>query len=226
MNGRKARDARRAVPHQAGRPRRRWLSPGAMFAAAAVAVLSAGVAAPRLLDGGAAAPRTAAPGMGTSAEPGTGLPAGSPVPAFSERDLVSGRRITDASLRGQRTLLFFSEGVMCQACFVQIRELERVGDELAKRGIRLVSITPDSAGELEQAIGQYGIRTPMIADADRDMSAAFGTLGRGMHDDTPGHAFVLIDERGTVAWQRDYWLEPYRTMYVEPARLLADIPQL
>ncbi|MDH4101751.1 MAG: peroxiredoxin family protein, partial [Thermoleophilia bacterium] len=90
-------------------------------------------------------------------------------------------------------------------------------------GIGLVSVTPDSTEALKQAIDQYGIRTPMIADDDRDMSAAFDTLGQGMHSDTPGHAFVLVDETGKVLWQRDYWLEPYRTMYVEPATLLADL---
>lgn len=67
------------------------------------------------------------------------------------------------------------------------------------------------------------ITTPMISDEDRDMSAAFDTLGRGMDADAPGHAFVLLDERGRVAWQRDCWLPPDRTMYVEPERLLADL---
>ena len=44
-----------------------------------------------------------------------------------------------------------------------------------------------------------------------------------MHADTPGHAFTLIDN-GKVLWYRDYWLAPYRTMYVPPPKLLADIP--
>ena len=76
---------------------------------------------------------------------------------------------------------------------------------------------------LREAVDQYGISTPMISDEDRDMSMAFDTLGRGMHSDTPGHAFVLVDESGTVVWQRDYWLDPSRTMYVKPATLLADL---
>jgi peroxiredoxin Q/BCP len=143
--------------------------------------------------------------------------------SFAERDVVSGREISSQTLRGKKTLLFFSEGVMCQACFVQIRDIEEVGVQLEKKGIGLVSITPDSSEALKQAIDQYGISTPMIADDDRDMSTAFDTLGRGMHSDTPGHAFVLVDETGKVVWQRDYWLDPYRTMYVEPARLLADL---
>ena len=63
----------------------------------------------------------------------------------------------------------------------------------------------------------------MISDDDRTMSEVFNTLGQGMHADTPGHAFALID-KGTVLWYRDYWLPPARSMYVEPAKLLADIP--
>jgi peroxiredoxin Q/BCP len=143
--------------------------------------------------------------------------------AFREHDVVAGSEISSESVRGRRTLLFFSEGVMCQACFEQIRDIEAVGSKLEKRGIGLVSITPDSTDVLRQAIDQYEISTPMISDDDRDMSMAFDTLGRGMHADTPGHAFVLLDETGKVVWQRDYWLDPYRTMYVEPARLLADL---
>ena len=154
---------------------------------------------------------------------GAGLPAGSAVPAFSETNLLTGQRISSASIYRHKTLLFFSEGVMCQACFQQIQGLQQVGAQLQKRGIQLVSITPDSTDELRQAVEQYGITTPMISDSDRNMSEAFNTLGEGMHADTPGHAFALID-KGKVLWYRDYWHAPYRTMYVPPSKLLADIP--
>lgn len=190
-----------------------------VVAATVLALVAASFVVPGLFDD-----RPAATGgahrMGAGA--GDGPDIGSRI-SFSERDVIDGREISSQSMRGQPTLLFFSEGVMCQACFVQIRDLEEVGAELEKRGISLVSITPDSPEVLRQAIEQYEISTPMVSDEDRDMSAAFDTLGLGMHADTPGHAFVLLDESGTVVWQRDYWLEPYRTMYVEPTRLLADL---
>ena len=143
---------------------------------------------------------------------------------FSEQDVVTGAEISSKTVRGRRTLLFFSEGVMCQACFEQIRDIEKIGDELERRDIRLVSITPDSQKVLREAMDSYEIDSPMVADDDRTMSSAFDTLGQGMHSDTPGHAFVLLDKRGRVAWQRDYWLEPYETMYVEPEKLLDDLP--
>ena len=184
-----------------------------------LALIGASFVVPGLFESEPAA--RSADGHRMASGDGDGPDVGSRI-TFAERDVVDGREISSQSLRG-KTLLFFSEGVMCQACFQQIRDIESVGAELEKTGIRLVSITPDSGEVLKEAVSQYGISTPMISDEDRDMSAAFDALGRGMHADTPGHAFVLLDETGKVVWQRDYWLDPYRTMYVEPATLLADL---
>jgi len=190
-------------------------------AAAMIAVVAASFVLPDAFSKKGSSPG-AAHAMSLSVDQGAGLPVGSSVPAFSERSVETGQPISSKSVYG-KTLLFFSEGVMCQACFEQIRGLESFGAELHRRGIQLISITPDTPGDLKQAISQYGITTPMIADDDRTMSEAFNTLGQGMHGDTPGHAFALID-KGKVLWYRDYWLPPSRSMYVEPAKLLADIP--
>lgn len=227
MNGKKARAARRAqrVPGRATRERSAvpWK---AIVIAVAAAVISASFVVPKLFEkshGGVAGVRGHA--AMASAQIGTGLGRGSAVPAFAERSVETGKPVTSASLYNRKTLLFFSEGVMCQACFAQIKALEQMSAQLRKSGIDLVSITPDSPGSLEQAIRQYGITSPMISDEDLDMSTAFNTLGRGMHGDTPGHAFALI-ERGKVLWYHDYWLPPDRTMYVDPARVLADLRRL
>jgi peroxiredoxin Q/BCP len=225
MSGKKAKEARRAAPAPGSGSTSFWRThKGVAVAIAAFATVGASFVTPSLLERDAprTAPSHAAMTMAGDEE-GAGLAVGAAAPTFSERDVVTGAAITSASIQSHKTLLFFSEGVMCQACFEQIKGLERMGDVLERRGIRLVSITPDTAADLEQAIGQYRIATPMIADDDRDMSRAFNTLGQGMHADTPGHAFVLV-EGGKVVWQRDYWLAPYRTMYVEPKQVLDDLP--
>jgi len=227
MSGKKAKAARRSArsgaPVSQVRPGfwRTWK--GVAVLGAALAVIGASFVTPKFFEQESTASAPAHQAMGNDIEQGAGLAEGSPVPAFMERDVLSGRTISSKSLFGRKTLLFFSEGVMCQACFEQIRGLEQMGNVLERRGIELVSITPDGKADLEQAIGQYGITTPVISDDDRDMSQAFNTLGQGMHADTPGHAFVLV-EKGRVLWQRDYWLSPYKTMYVDPQELLADIP--
>ena len=191
-----------------------------LIGAAVLALVGASFVVPNLFENGPAA--TGAHG-GHPMGAGDGPAIGSRI-SFDERNVVTGSDVSSQSLRGRKTLLFFSEGVMCQACFEQIRDIEKVSAELKKKRIDLVSITPDSEKVLRDAIGQYGISTPMISDEDRNMSSAFDTLGKGMHSDTPGHAFVLVDKTGKVVWQRDYWLPPYRKMYVAPARLLADLP--
>jgi peroxiredoxin len=225
MSGKKAKAARRAALLSARKAEARsaWRNrKNALLAFGVVAVVAASFVLPGVLD-----KKTTSAGaqraMSAGAAQGEGLNVGSAVPTFSERDLLTGKTISSRSVYRQKTLLFFSEGVMCQACFEQIQGIEKFGAELDKRGIRLVSITPDSPGDLRQAAGQYDITTPMIADDNHDMSQAFNTLGAGMHADTPGHAFALID-RGKVLWYHDYWLPPDRAMYVEPTKLLADIP--
>ena len=154
---------------------------------------------------------------------GTGLPVGSSVPSFSGQDALTGATISSASLYDRKTLLFLSEGAMCQSCLEQIQGLQQVGNDLQQRGIQLVSITPDSPSTLTQVASDYGITTPLVSDASGTISADFNTLGLGMHSDTPGHAFVLI-YHGKVLWYRDYYQPPYNTMYVAPQQLLAAIP--
>lgn len=227
MNGQKARAARHAASTSA--PTRKSTEPSSLWktwkGGVAGAIIAAAIAGsfvvPDVFDNKASLTSPDAMEMGV--KDGAGLPPGSPVPAFSERDVETGKPITSATVYPGKTLLFFSEGVMCQACFQQIKGLERFGTQLDQRGIRLISITPDPPRDLRQAISQYGINTPMISDDDRGMSTAFNTLGKGMHGDTPGHAFALVGQ-GKVIWYRDYWLGPSQSMYVDPEELLADIP--
>ena len=160
-------------------------------------------------------------GTGSGAHPGGafGAQPTAATGAFNVLDVVSGRTMTRTSLRGQRTLLFFSEGAGCQACMVQIAQLQKA-PQLQHSGIRLMSVTVDSADALRQARDQYGITTPLLADSERTMSTIFGQLGRGGmgHPGIDGHSFVLLDSSGRIVWQ-----QAYTQMYVPPAQLMSDM---
>ena len=157
-----------------------------------------------------------------STQPVRALP-GLAAPAFSERDVVSGRPVESGALRGRNVLLFFSEGVMCAPCFDQIKALEQKSAELKQRKLVLVSITNDPVDVLREAGFHHEISTPLISDEDRDMSRAYDVLGvqGAMHSDRAGHTFVLLDGTGTIRWRRDY-----TTMFVRPDALLAAIPRI
>ena len=181
----------------------------------AVALLAATLIALAALLGGGSDPSAPAAHEGG----GSAVDIGAKAPDFALTDVVSGRQVTATSLRGHKTMLFFSEGVNCQACMVQAADLQKAG-ALSTRGIELVSITTDQPGDLAQAARQYGIKTPMLADPTTAVSAAYGMLGHGGmgHPQVDGHAFMLLDERGVVRWH-----QAYEEMYVKPATLLEDM---
>jgi peroxiredoxin len=162
----------------------------------------------------------AAVGQSGKSEPTGERVSSGPAPAFSEQDVSSGAPVTSAGLRGKNVLLFFSEGVMCQACFEQIQSLQQRSADLRKRDLTLINITTDPPDVLREAVSGYGIETPMISDESHAMSSAYGAIGQGMHPDTDGHTFVLIDAQGKIRWRKDY-----AEMFIPPNKLFAEIPK-
>lgn len=167
--------------------------------------------------GGSSAPTSQA--AQTPASGASGSAIGDIAPGFTLTDVTSGKQVTLRSLAGHKTLLFFSEGVGCQACMIQAADLQK-SNALAKAGIKLVSITTDPPATLAQAAQQYGIRTPMLADPTTTMSGAYGMLAHGgmQHAGEDGHAFMLLDPNGRVLWH-----QAYPQMYVAPSQLLVDM---
>lgn len=178
-----------------------------------------GVAA--ALAGAVAVVIVVALGQSGKSAPSGGRVSSGLAPAFSEQDVSNGAAVTSAGLRGKNVLLFFSEGVMCQACFEQIQSLQQRSSELRKRGLTLINITTDPPEALREAVQEYGIETPMISDESRAMSDAYGATGQGMHPNTDGHTFVLVDRRGRIRWRKDY-----TDMFIQPSQLFAEIPKV
>ena len=141
-------------------------------------------------------------------------------PDFAALDVVSGRTLRLRDLGTKPTLLFFSEGASCQACLVQIAELQKE-KALEQRGIQLVSVTTDKPDVLREVAAQYGIKTPLLSDSSTRMSADYGMLGHGGmgHPQTDGHAFALV-KNGRLIWHK-----AYAEMFVPTQKLLSDLDQ-
>ena len=125
MSGKRAKAARKAMHVQAPRtrqqPRSHW-GPwkGSAIALGVVAVIAASFVVPKLGNRSSSPSGAGHAGMSIGSDYGKGLSAGSAVPAFSEQNVETGTAISSRSVYRHKTLLFFSEGVMCPACFEQI----------------------------------------------------------------------------------------------------------
>lgn len=136
-------------------------------------------------------------------------------PDFTLTD-TSGTKVSLADLRGKNVLLYFSEGAGCQACLVQMAQIEK-DPNIAAAGLTVLPIVMNSKEEVTADMTANGVRTPFLLD-DGTVSTAYGTIGKGMHAGLPGHSFVLIDKAGNQRWYGEY-----PSMWLSTADLLKEV---
>lgn len=103
---------------------------------------------------------------------------------------------------------------------MQIADLQD-DEALRERGIRLVSVTTDPPDVLAAAAKPLRHHEPAV---ERPLAPDVGNyemLGKGGmgHAEANGHAFMLLDADGRIAWQ-----QAFAEMYVPPADLLEALP--
>ncbi|WP_204249189.1 MULTISPECIES: peroxiredoxin family protein [Nocardia] len=166
------------------------------------------------------------PGAGASGyphvagDPGTGEMA----PDFTLAS-GAGTPVSLTAYRGRSVLLYFQEGLTCQPCWDQIRDLERNTDALTSAGVdAVVSITTDPAALIGRKAADEHLTTVVASDPDLKVSRAYDANSYGMMGQMrDGHSFVLVGPDGVIAWRADYDGAPQHTMYLPTAKLLADL---
>lgn len=169
-----------------------------------------------------ASPDAAAAAGGTRFQVGTPGP-GQAAPPFT-LPAAGGATTSLADYRGKTVLLYFHEGLGCQPCWDQLRDLEKT-NALTSVGVDdLVAITTGPADLLAQKLHDDNLHTPTLADTTLSVSKtyranSYGMMGTG----ADGHTFILVGPDGTIQWRADYGGAPNYTMYVPPTQLLADL---
>lgn len=128
---------------------------------------------------------------------------------------------------GERVLLYFQEGVMCQPCWDQLSDIESRWGAFESLGIdRIVSITSDPLDVLRDKVALEALETPLLSDPGVRVSATYEANQYGMMGDSMnGHSFVVVGPSGEVEWRADYGGAPNYTMYLPVDALLADLSE-
>jgi cytochrome c biogenesis protein CcmG, thiol:disulfide interchange protein DsbE len=120
---------------------------------------------------------------------------GAPAPAYAAHTLT-GDSVTLASLRGKPVLLNVW-ATWCHPCREEIPALERLHARYQPRGLQLVGVSVDAAGE-EPAIRDFArefrMTYPIWLDPDERVSSTFLLVG------VPGT--FLIGKDGKLLWRR------------------------
>jgi peroxiredoxin Q/BCP len=132
-----------------------------------------------------------------------------------------------ASLRGKTVLLFFQEGLACQPCWDQIKDIESNIGQFQALGIdKIVSITTDPLDAIKQKVSDEGITTPVLSDPTFAVSKTYNANQYGMMSGTSdGHSFIAVGPDGRIGFRADYGGAPNYTMYVPISTLIADMKE-
>ncbi len=132
-----------------------------------------------------------------------------------------------AAQRGKTVLLYFQEGITCEPCWTQLKDIDSHLSSFQGLGINeVVSVTTDPLDTLKQKVADEGISTPVLSDARLSVSNAYATNQYGMMGTSrDGHSFIVVGPTGRILWRADFGGAPNYTMYVPVATLLADLRQ-
>lgn len=155
----------------------------------------------------------------------TGQPGiGASAPAFTLASHTGGS-VSLNDFRGKNVLLYFQEGLMCQPCWDQIRDLEQNAAAVSGAGIdAVVSITTDPADQINRKMSDEKLSTPVLSDPDLAVSRAYTANQYGMMGTSrDGHSFILVGPDGTIRWRADYGGKPDYTMFIPTQKMLLDL---
>jgi peroxiredoxin len=205
--------------------RKRIASPGGAPAARIPVPLILGIVGVGALVVGIAAYNTLS-GNGTGVVP---YDVGRPGPGDAAPDFTltaaDGSAFRLADMSGKQVLLYFHEGLGCGPCWQQIDAIQADLARFKTVGAdQVVAISTDPAAAQSQRAQRTGITLPTLADPDRSVSGAYGTLAYGMMNGAlPGHTFILVGADGRIRWRADYGGAPNYTMFVADDTLLAEL---
>ncbi|WP_372595258.1 peroxiredoxin family protein, partial [Actinotalea sp.] len=103
---------------------------------------------------------------------------------------TAGTSVSLSQLRGRPVLLYFNEGAGCDACTMQLAAIERDQEAFDALDLQVLPIVMNSLAQIQPDLDRFQVTTPVLID-DGTVSAAYDTLGKGMHAGLPGHSFVL-----------------------------------
>ncbi len=135
------------------------------------------------------------------------LQPGDAAPAFALPD-DEGRAVSSDSLRGKRYVLYFYPRDDTPGCTTEACAFNENLTTFQRLGVPVVGVSADDAASHRAFKTKYGLRFPLLTDADRKTHDAYGAYGeRPNHGPGVIRSTFLIDARGAVerAW---YFVKP------------------
>lgn len=129
------------------------------------------------------------------------LKVGDLAPDFTSRT-EKGEQFSLADMKGQPTILYFYPKDNTSGCTLEAKSLRDGKEELAKRGYRIVGVSPDSEKSHQNFCAKHELNFTLLSDQDHSVCEAFGVWAeKSMY----GRKYMgvvrttfIIDENGAI----------------------------
>jgi peroxiredoxin Q/BCP len=129
---------------------------------------------------------------------------GDAAPAFSGLT-TDGTKVRLEDFRGKKLVLYFYPMDDTPGCTAQACSLRDHNAEIARKGAAILGVSAQDADSHQRFTTKYKLNFPLLADTDRAVARAYGTIGGGLGGTLRGmlgmaeRVTFVIDERGRVA---------------------------
>jgi thioredoxin-dependent peroxiredoxin len=118
---------------------------------------------------------------------------------------TDGSRVKLQNFRGRKLVLYFYPMDDTPGCTAQACSLRDHDGEIKAKGAAILGVSTQDVGSHQRFTAKYKLNFPLLADTDRTVAHAYGTIGggiggmlRGMLGFTERVTFI-IDETGKIA---------------------------
>jgi peroxiredoxin Q/BCP len=129
---------------------------------------------------------------------------GDPAPDFSG-PTTDGSQVRLKDFRGKKLVLYFYPMDDTPGCTAQACSLRDHNAEIKAKGAAILGVSAQDVGSHQKFTARHKLNFPLLADTDRAVARAYGTLGGGVGGALRGmlglaqRVTFIIDEKGRIA---------------------------
>lgn len=130
--------------------------------------------------------------------------AGDPAPDFSAK-ATDGSSVSLKDFRGRKLVLYFYPMDDTPGCTAQACSLRDHNRDIAAKGAAILGVSAQDEASHQRFTRKHQLNFPLLADTDRSVAKAYGTVGSGLFGVARGllgmneRVTFIIDEQGKIA---------------------------
>ncbi|HUU47401.1 MAG TPA: thioredoxin-dependent thiol peroxidase [Nitrosopumilaceae archaeon] len=102
---------------------------------------------------------------------------GETIPKFEVED-SNGNKVKSTDFKGKKHVIYFYPKDFTPGCTTEADEFSKNYKKFQNKGIEIIGISPDDVESHKKFCDKMGIKFPLLADTDKEVSQKFGVWGK------------------------------------------------